>query len=226
MAYGMFRLGERVEDRRLMFPRRSDRLALPWLPLPRARPAAPSAKVSERTSRGHRTPRAASSGVPCSHRCRPPHVIFPRPARRAAGQLARQPLNGGPTSILTPLLDYIPDGDADVLVVLARVRLRGLAPAPIEQGLDGGHARGRWGEFPAKPFGTTPADLSRWRGAGTTGTTYPSRRCGRPLLVSCWCPALQPIRRPELLAAGGIRSGNPAGKRDRPWAEPPGRCPD
>ena len=44
----------------------------------------------------------------------------------------RQPLNGGPTSILTPLLDYIPDGDADVLVVLARVRLRGLAPAPIE----------------------------------------------------------------------------------------------
>jgi len=100
MAYGMFRLGERVEDRRLMFPRRSDRLALPWLPLPRARPAAPSAKVSERTSRGHRTPRAASSGVPCSHRCRPPHVIFPRPARRAAGQLARQPLNGGPTSML------------------------------------------------------------------------------------------------------------------------------
>lgn len=100
MAYGMFRLGERVEDRRLMLPRRSDRLALPWLPLPRARPAAPSAKVSERTSRGHRTPRAASSGVPCSHRCRPPHVIFPRPARRAAGQLARQPLNGGPTSML------------------------------------------------------------------------------------------------------------------------------
>ena len=119
----------------------------------------------------------------------------------------RQPLNGGPTSILTPLLDNIPDGDADVLVVLARVRLRGLAPAPIEQGLGGGHTRGRWGEFPAKPFGTTPADLSRWRGAGTTGTTYPSRRCGRPILFSCWCPALQPIRRPELLAAGGYPLG-------------------
>jgi hypothetical protein len=82
MAYGMFRLGERVEDRRLMFPRRSDRLALPWLPLPRARPAAPSAKVSERTSRGHRTPRAASSGVPCWHRCRPPRTSS-SPVRRA-----------------------------------------------------------------------------------------------------------------------------------------------
>jgi len=33
------------------------------------------------------------------------------------------------TSILTPLLDYIPDGDVDVLVVLACVRLRSLAPA-------------------------------------------------------------------------------------------------
>jgi hypothetical protein len=29
-------------------------------------------------------------------------------------------LRNGPTSILRPLLDYIPDGDADVLVVLAR----------------------------------------------------------------------------------------------------------
>jgi len=87
MAYGMFRLGERVEDRRLMFPRRSDRLALPWLPLPRARPAAPSAKVSERTSWGHRTPRAASSGVPCSHRCRPARHLPPSgaPCCRSAG---------------------------------------------------------------------------------------------------------------------------------------------
>ena len=57
----------------------------------------------------------------------------------------RQPLNGRPTSILTPLLDNIAQCDADVLVVLARVRLRGLAPASIEQRLSGGHTGRRWG---------------------------------------------------------------------------------
>jgi hypothetical protein len=33
----------------------------------------------------------------------------------------------------------------DVLVVLAGVRLRGLAPASVEQGLRGGHTGRRWG---------------------------------------------------------------------------------
>ena len=36
---------------------------------------------------------------------------------------------------LSPLLDDLPDSDVDVLVVLACVRLRGLAPAPVEQAL-------------------------------------------------------------------------------------------
>jgi hypothetical protein len=40
-------------------------------------------------------------------------------------------------------LDYLPDGDADVLVALARVRLCGLAPASVEQRAGGRHARCR-----------------------------------------------------------------------------------
>jgi hypothetical protein len=40
-------------------------------------------------------------------------------------------------------LDYLSDGDADVLVVLACVRLRAFASASIEQRLNGGHARRR-----------------------------------------------------------------------------------
>jgi hypothetical protein len=36
-------------------------------------------------------------------------------------------------------------GDADVLVVLACVRLRGLAPASVEQRASRRHAGGRWG---------------------------------------------------------------------------------
>jgi hypothetical protein len=54
-------------------------------------------------------------------------------------------LNGGPTSILTPLLDNIAHSDTYVLVVLARVRLRGLTPASIEQRLSGGHTGRRGG---------------------------------------------------------------------------------
>jgi hypothetical protein len=36
-------------------------------------------------------------------------------------------------------------GDADILVVLACMRLLGLAPASIEQRLSGGHTGRRWG---------------------------------------------------------------------------------
>lgn len=54
---------------------------------------------------------------------------------------------GTPTSILTPLLDYVPDGDVDVLVVLAGVRLGGLAPAAVQQDACRRHARGRWHGF-------------------------------------------------------------------------------
>ncbi len=42
-------------------------------------------------------------------------------------------------------LDDLPDCDVDVLVVLACVRLRGLAPAPVEQGAGRRHAGRRWG---------------------------------------------------------------------------------
>ena len=40
-------------------------------------------------------------------------------------------------------IDDLPDGDADVSVVHARVRLRRLAPAAIQQDVGGLHASGR-----------------------------------------------------------------------------------
>ena len=51
---------------------------------------------------------------------------------RAAGQLAaaatrlRQPLNGGPTSILIVALDHLADGDADAVIV---ANSNGIGPA-------------------------------------------------------------------------------------------------
>ena len=61
--------------------------------------------------------------------------------RRPSGG-RRRPLNGGHRrQSLSPRFDKVPDCYLDVLVVLARVRLGGLAPAPVEQGLRGGHAR-------------------------------------------------------------------------------------
>lgn len=50
-------------------------------------------------------------------------------------------LAGCLTSILVGALDDLPDGDADVLAVLARVRLRRLAPTAIKQDAGGLHAR-------------------------------------------------------------------------------------
>src|SRR5215471_5038958 len=41
---------------------------------------------------------------------------------------------------LIAALDYLPNGDADVVVVLACVRLGGLAPAPVEEDGDGLYA--------------------------------------------------------------------------------------
>ena len=46
---------------------------------------------------------------------------------------------------LSPRFDNVPDCYSDVLVVLARVWLRGLAPAYVEQRLSGGHTGHRWG---------------------------------------------------------------------------------
>ena len=51
-------------------------------------------------------------------------------------------LAGGQTSILVAALDNLPDRDADVLVVLARVRLRRPTPTAIKQNAGGLHARG------------------------------------------------------------------------------------
>jgi hypothetical protein len=48
------------------------------------------------------------------------------------------------TSIFVAVLDDLPDGDADVPVVLARVRLRRLAPTAIKQDIGGLHAGGGW----------------------------------------------------------------------------------
>jgi hypothetical protein len=50
----------------------------------------------------------------------------------------------GQTSFLVVALDYLPDADADVLVVHARVRLRRLTPTAIKQNAGGLHARGGW----------------------------------------------------------------------------------
>jgi hypothetical protein len=46
------------------------------------------------------------------------------------------------TSILVAALDNLPDRDADVLVVLAHVRLRRFTPTAIKQNAGGLHARG------------------------------------------------------------------------------------
>jgi hypothetical protein len=54
----------------------------------------------------------------------------------------RQPLNGGHRrQSLSPPFNNVPDCYVDVFVVLACVRLRGLAPAPVEQDGGGCHAR-------------------------------------------------------------------------------------
>jgi len=66
-----------------------------------------------------------------------PLEISTRPALRR--------LNTSCATSSVAALDYLPNGDADVLVVLARVRLGGLAPASIEQRLSGGHTGRRWG---------------------------------------------------------------------------------
>jgi hypothetical protein len=85
----LFRLGERVEDRRLKgFP--GDLTV--WLchdcrGRAHGLPRRVNAKVSQRTIAGYRPPRAASSGAPRPHRCR---RLSSSPVRRAvpAGQLA------------------------------------------------------------------------------------------------------------------------------------------
>ena len=66
------------------------------------------------------------------------------PCRRSAGRCSDTTAPAvewrTPTSILIAALDDLPDGDADVLVVLACVLLRGLTPAPVEQDGDGLYA--------------------------------------------------------------------------------------
>ena len=62
-------------------------------------------------------------------------------------------LAGCQTSILVAALDDLPDGDADVLVVLSGVRLRRLAPTAIKQNAGGLHARGGWEFFLAHDRG-------------------------------------------------------------------------
>src|SRR6516164_2686129 len=54
----------------------------------------------------------------------------------------RRPTIGCQTSILVAALDNLPDRGADILAVLARVRLRRLAPTAIKQDVGGLHARG------------------------------------------------------------------------------------
>ena len=53
-------------------------------------------------------------------------------------------LAGAKRSIIVAALDDLPDGNADVPVVLARVRLRRLAPTAIKQDVGGLHAGGGW----------------------------------------------------------------------------------
>ena len=74
----------------------------------------------------------------------------------------RQPLNGGPTSVLIAALGDCSDGHPDV-VVLACVRLRGLAPAPLEQDGDGLYACSGWriGLFVSN--GAASRSLRQWR---------------------------------------------------------------
>ena len=55
----------------------------------------------------------------------------------AAATRLRQPLNGGHRRQCLSRLDYIPDCYSDVVAVLARMRLRGPFPAPVEQDGDG-----------------------------------------------------------------------------------------
>ena len=100
---------------------------------------------------GHQRPRPAEGLIVMTH----PRDAKGRFVRRTASaplpscqlsRQARQPLNGGyRRQSLSPRFNNVPDCYLNVLVVLAGVRLRGLAPAPIEQRLSGGHTGRRRG---------------------------------------------------------------------------------
>jgi hypothetical protein len=73
------------------------------------------------------------------------------------------------TSMLIAALNNVPDCYSDVPVVFACVRLRGLAPASIEQRLSGGHTGRRWGGLGAadtgqcgRPTRSAPAPKSEY----------------------------------------------------------------